>query len=254
MARPGHPDRVLREVGTEQARVVTRRQAWAVGLTDEAVEARLHAGRWRRLHPGVYATFSGPVPRDSQRWAALLYAGDGAMLSHHSAAELVGLIDGRTDEQRPQVHVTIPACRRVRRTAGVLVHRSRRAAAKVHPVRRPPQTRVEETVLDLAQDAATLDDAVGWIARACGKRLTTPVRLAEALADRRQVPWRRELGAAIDDVATGCHSLLELRYLRDVERRHGLPAGARQQPRNRSGGRWYDDVHYLVYFLLKNGS
>jgi very-short-patch-repair endonuclease len=106
---------------------------------------------------------------------------------------------------------------------------------------------VEETVLDLAQSAATLDDAIGWIARACGARLTTAARLAAALAARRQVRWRGELGAAIDDVAAGCHSLLELRYLRDVERRHGLPVGHRQRRRDRPGGRWYDDVGYEEY-------
>ena len=45
-------------------------------------------------------------------------------------------------------------------------------------------------------------------------------------------------------MADGCHSLLELRYLRDVERRHGLPRGSRQRARARRGGRWYDDVRY----------
>jgi len=52
------------------------------------------------------------------------------------------------------------------------------------------------------------------------------------------------LAAALDDAAAGCHSPLELRYFRDVERRHGLPRGVRQRARSRRGGRWYDDVSY----------
>jgi hypothetical protein len=235
--------RVLQALCDGQAGVVCRRQVLAAGFTDEAIGVRLQAGRWRRLYPGVYATFSGPVPSEARRWAALLHAGAGAMLSHQTAAELVGLSNGGSGE----IHVTIPASRRVGRIPGVVVHRSRRTAELVHPARRPPQTRVEETVLDLTQTAATLDDAIGWLARACGGRLTTPGRLAKALAVRRRVRWRSELLSAVEDVRAGCHSLLELRYLRNVERKHALPTATRQRARPRRGGRWYDDVRYQRY-------
>jgi very-short-patch-repair endonuclease len=169
------------------------------------------------------------------------------MLSHHSAAEALGLGDGGQKQNGSAVHVTVPATRRVTRVPGLVVHRSRRAHAIRHPARRPPQTRVEETVLDLTQVATTLDEAVEWIARACGRRLTTPARLAAALAARHGVRWRRELATTIQDVGAGCHSLLELRYLHKVERRHGLPSGVRQRARRRRGGTWYDDVGYQQY-------
>lgn len=45
------------------------------------------------IHPGVYATFTGQVGRQARMWAALLYAGEGARLSHETAAELTGLAD-----------------------------------------------------------------------------------------------------------------------------------------------------------------
>jgi hypothetical protein len=51
----------------------------------------------------------------------------------------------------------------------------------------------------------------------------------------------------LEDVRAGCHSMLEVAYLRDVERPHGLPRGSRQFVRRRQGGRWYDDVHYGLY-------
>lgn len=102
-------------------------------------------------------------------------------------------------------------------------------------------------MLDLSQCARSLDEALGHVARACGRRLTTADRLSAALAARPRMRWRRELRAALSDIDAGCHSLLELRYLCDVEREHRLPAAKRQVARLRDGGRWYDDVHYWSF-------
>jgi very-short-patch-repair endonuclease len=55
--------------------------------------------------------------------------------------------------------------------------------------------------------------------------------------------WRRDLRKALDDAAAGCHSVLEFRYRRSVERAHRLPVGIRQW--RRAG--WYDDVTYPEY-------
>jgi hypothetical protein len=167
------------------------------------------------------------------------------MLSHESAAEVIGLgLPGGV------VHVTVPNPRKVQAIPGIVVHRARRAARVKHPSRVPPQTRVEETVIDLTQTASDLDRAIGWITRACAQRLTTDGRLMAAIQARQRVRWRAELTEALVDVAAGCHSLLERRYLRDVEQAHGLPAGVRQHGRPRAGGRWYDDVCYEQYGTL----
>jgi hypothetical protein len=45
---------------------------------------------------------------------------------------------------------------------------------------------------------------------------------------RARVRWRADMLQALEDVADGVHSPLEYRYLRDVERAHGLPTGKRQ--------------------------
>lgn len=71
-------------------------------------------------------------------------------------------------------------------------------------------------------------------------------KLQAALAQRKKARWRAELRALLDEDA-GCQSLLELHYLRNVERRHALPTGVRQRARPRPGGRWYDDVRYQEY-------
>ncbi len=236
---------VFEELVRRQHGVLTRQQAYAAGLTKAQVEARVRGGRWQRLTGRVFATFTGPPPRAAVLWAALLRAGRGAVLSHETAAELQGLTDGPA----AAIHLIVPSGRRIAPAAGTVVHLRARAVAARHPTRLPPQTRVEETVLDLTQRAGTLDEALAWITRAIGRRLTTVQRIGQAMGRRAKLRWRGELRAALDDVASGCHSLLELRYLRDVERRHGLPAGERQAVRPRRGGRWYDDVHYRGYHV-----
>ena len=72
------------------------------------------------------------------------------------------------------------------------------------------------------------DDAVTWLTAAVRDRLTTPSRLVRALRGRARHPHRALLLGLLADVATGVESYLELLYLRDVERGHGLPLGDRQ--------------------------
>lgn len=66
------------------------------------------------------------------------------------------------------------------------------------------------------------------MSRAVGRRLTTASRLQAVLDGRPKVRWRAELGGMLIDIAAGAHSLLERRYVRDVERAHGLPTAHRQ--------------------------
>jgi hypothetical protein len=227
---------VVESIVAAQAGVLTRAQALAAGLSPAALDARVSAGRWQRVHRGVLATFSGPLPRTARLWAAVLSAGRGAVLSHETAAELYGLVEPRGSE----VHVSVPAGRRVVAPAGVVVHRSGHADRSRHPALQPPRTRVEETVLDLVHASPTVDRAIAWLSRAVGARLTTPARLRAAVERRYRLRWYRHVLAALDDITAGCHSVLEVRYLRLVERAHGLPRGARQFRR----GAWYDDVRY----------
>lgn len=225
----------------EQAGVVTRAQVLDCGLSDSSLRERVRGERWQRLHRGVYATFSGPVPRIGVLWAAVLCAGRTAMLSHESAAELVGL----SSQPSRLVYVTVPLGDSPAPIAGVVVRRLARAAERRHPSRLPPQTRIEDTVIDLTQTAATIEDAISWLARAVAGRFTTAERLLTCVSQRPKLTWRAHLVAALGDVAIGCHSLLELTYLRAVERAHGLPQSTRQVRRASDVG--YDDVRYADF-------
>jgi hypothetical protein len=210
------------------------------------MEALVHAGRWQRLHYAVFASFTGEPPRNAVLWAAVLRAGPRSILSHETAAELDGLLDKRSR----LLHVTIPEPQRVRPITGFAIHRSTRILEARDPWLLPPRTMIEETVLDLTQDAASFDDVVSLLARACQRRLTLPVLLQERVELRARMRWRAEILEALGDVAAGVHSPLEYRYRRDVERAHGLPAATRQAHARQGGRGIYRDVFYRQYGVV----
>jgi hypothetical protein len=53
----------LTDVLEKQRGVVSRDQAIAAGLSRHVIAGRIESGQWQRLHHGVFAAFSGPVPR-----------------------------------------------------------------------------------------------------------------------------------------------------------------------------------------------
>jgi hypothetical protein len=144
----------------------------------------------------------------------------------------------------------VPAGRQIAPVSGVVVHYSSLLAKTRHPALLPPRTRVEETVLDLATAADSLDTALSWLLRGCASRRTTPDRIAAAMAGRARVRWRTELGAALSLGAEGVHSLLEFRYVDRVARPHGLPVATRQCRVVRAGRRQYQDVTYQAYGVV----
>ncbi len=147
------------------------------------------------------------------------------------------------------MHVTVPAERRIQPVRGVALHRSRRAAQAMHPTAMPPRTRVEDTILDLVDAARGLDEAVGWVTRGLGRRLTTPDRLRAALTMRSRIRWRAVLTELLSPDLAGVLSVLEHRYVRDVERPHNLPAGDRQAAFRQDGRSGCRDAPYRVYRL-----
>ena len=238
----------LRELVRLQAGVVTRQQAIDSGLSVGAINSKVKFTRWRSIYRGVYATFTGPVSRQAQLWAAVLYAGKGAQLSHETAAELNGL----TDRRSPLIHITIPASRRVRRVKGIVIHRSGHIDAGARfPRGVIPRTLTEETIIDLVNEATTLDDVIGWVTVGFGKRLTGEGALRRTLSTRHKLRWRNRLDEIVAAAAGGAHSVLEFRYDRDVERAHRLPTAQRQVPFTKpDGSRGFRDRYYDRYGLV----
>lgn len=220
-----------------QLGVLTRAQCLGLGMTPDAIRWLLRSGRWQRVHHGVYARHVGPLDWPARVSAALLYCGDGAVASHRTAARLHGLLD-----QDPQdIEVLIPTSRRVTRPAQIepgnqIAHGSQvvtvatcaDVAKRTAPSRWPSRTTVEDTVLDMAA-RGDADHAIAWLSKACQRRRTTTARMAEALDRRTRHRWRELLVDALGDVAGGVESVLEYRYVRRVERPHGLPRARRQR-------------------------
>jgi hypothetical protein len=227
--------------------IITREQAKRLGFSDRQIEHRAQSGRWQRVYPRVYATFSGPVSRNARFWAAVLWAGKGAMLSHQTAAEVQGIIDSPIGNR---IHVTVPTRRRpaqLKPVQGITVHRSDQSQAQFLGPFTLPRTRIEDTVLDLVAVAPTFDQAYTWISRAVSRQLVTVNGLRGVLAGRRRIRWRDWLNDSFEESNGGIHSPLERRYVKDVELAHGLPKSQHQSRRQINGKTHYKDNWYPEY-------
>jgi hypothetical protein len=121
------PERRLAEWASAHYGVVSRPQLRAIGFDDAAIRRRIAAGRLHRLHRNVYAVGHTVLNRNARYLAAVLAAGDGAVLSHRSAAILWGI--HRSDAAR--IDVTIPRACGFRSTRAIAVHRPRLAPARM---------------------------------------------------------------------------------------------------------------------------
>jgi predicted transcriptional regulator of viral defense system len=146
MSETGKYGRLDTEVARQHG-VISLTQLLELGLSATAIHKRAASGRLHRVRRGVYA-LSPPslLPLNGRYLAAVLACGPGAVLSHRSAADLLGL--RKTD--RAGIDVTVPADVR-RRFDGVDAHQSRTlTAADITTVDAIPTTTVARTALDLA--------------------------------------------------------------------------------------------------------
>jgi predicted transcriptional regulator of viral defense system len=121
-----------------------------------AIKRRVAAGRLHVLHRGVYAVGHTAITQWGRWMAAVLASGEGAVLSHGSAAALWGIWGAGMAE----THVTVPrktgSRRSIRRHFGVL------AEDEVTVRDGIPVTSAARAVLDLAgvKGAATAESAL----------------------------------------------------------------------------------------------
>src|SRR5512133_4227240 len=77
----------VRAVAREQAGIVTRSQLLAGGVSSSAIGRALRVGKLHGVHRGVYATVAPELlTEEGYLVAALLACGEGALLSHGTAA------------------------------------------------------------------------------------------------------------------------------------------------------------------------
>lgn len=137
----------IARIAARQEGLVTTNQLERIGLSTSAIAKRVRAGRLHRVHRGVYAVGHGALSRAGTWLAAVLAAGEGAALSHESAAAHWNMWP-----RNGAVSTHVVAPRRVRSFDAVTVHSCRRLERR-EMCRRfgIPVTTVARTVLDLAE-------------------------------------------------------------------------------------------------------
>ena len=133
----------VRPIARQQSGVVTRAQLLTAGASQSAIDRALRSGRLHLLHRGVYSTQAPELAtEDALLIAALLAAGDGAALSHGTAAWRWHIIPAPP----ARIELAVPQ----RRTAppGLTLHESHLRPGDLIP--NFPTTSVPRTLLDLA--------------------------------------------------------------------------------------------------------
>jgi very-short-patch-repair endonuclease len=137
-------DERLEELVRRQYGRVTWAQLRALELPHSRISRWTRNGYLTRVLPKVYAVGHTAPSHEADLWAAVLYAGPGAMLSHASGAHHRGLII-----HPPRViHVSTPRPK-IRSIVGVIEVHARRELAR-SSVGGIPTTTTAQTVLDLA--------------------------------------------------------------------------------------------------------
>ena len=225
-----------------QAGLVTRAQCLAAGLSDEALGWRVESGRWQRVHPGVYLTTPGRDGWEVAAVGAFLRAVSTDLDDAALAGDAAGFVLGVVSRQPSTIEVVVPGHRRVQECEGLSVRRTARFDEVLDPVSYPWRTSAPVTVLDCAGHRSP-DGALAVVSRAVQRRLTSAGALAGELRARRRHPHGALLREVLADINEGAESAAEVRYVRDVERAHGLPVAVRQQPGRTGPHRFHDNVY-----------
>jgi hypothetical protein len=132
--------------------VLTRQDLLRLGFSEKGIKHRVASGRLHPIATGVYAVGRPDLPPKGRWMAAVLACGDGAVLSHRSAAELWGF--GHEWERR--IDVTIRRRSRLERT-GIKVRCRPSLAGQSLVVRFGiPVTHPVQTLIDIAAELQPL--------------------------------------------------------------------------------------------------
>jgi very-short-patch-repair endonuclease len=194
--------------------VIARWQLLALGITRRAIEHKLAKGELRVLYQGVYAVRRSPLTQEGRWIAAVLACGQGAALSHESAAALWQIWP-----LARVIHVSAPCDRR---RTGVVVHRRALGAAKVTRRYNIPVSGLVCTLVDIAA-GATPHELEGAVSEADRLGLIDHETLREELNQHRGSHGLPKLRTTLDR-RTYVMTDTELeRLFLPIARRAGLP-------------------------------
>jgi len=196
-------------VAGRQHGLMTSAQLIAVGLNDSAIAKRVDAGRLHSLYRGVYAVGHSRLSQEARWLAAVLAAGEGAVLSHLAAA-----VHWRIWRRKATgIDVTVPGQRRSR--GGFTVHRCRNLDPRDTTIHQGiPITTPARTLVDLA-GVLTAPQLANVIHEAAFRNRFDAARTEEAMGRAQGRPLS-VLHAALHAHASGSagtRSALEDRFL-----------------------------------------
>jgi very-short-patch-repair endonuclease len=243
MSRPiADAERLYRRIAAGQYGLINRNQLNRCGIDKHATYRRVKAGELERLLPGVFLVAGSATDPRQPLMAASLWAGDGALISHSSAAALRGW-DGFTYEP---VHIS--ASRQLRRYGNLITHeldlpRGAGNATRIGPI---PVVSVPTTLFQMAAvQHKRLEAALDHAVRRGQVQLEEMLSLVDdpAMCGRKGI---RVLTGLIDDRTMGrapTDSELEDLFLRIV-RKHRLPLPRGQWPIHLNGYQVHADFAY----------
>jgi very-short-patch-repair endonuclease len=115
-----NPDQVIAKIAAKQHGVISTGQLVSVGLSRAAIAKRTQACRLHNLHRGVYAVGHFRLDFEGRCMAAVLALGEGAAVSHVSAAAVWGMLKPHTGP----IHLTVPGNGGRKKRRGIAIHRS----------------------------------------------------------------------------------------------------------------------------------
>lgn len=196
--------------------MVTRPQLLALGIGARTIKRWVASGRLIPVHRGVYAVgHQAPVPF-AREMAATLACGEGALLSHRSAAGVWGLLHAAPGD----VDVTVRG-RSGRSRPGIRIHRP---TADVEGTRREgiPITTPARTIVDLAavESERVLERALN---EALVQRVTT-TREIDSLTRRSSCHGKSKLTRVLEATTNPQRTRSEAEQrTRELIERAGLP-------------------------------
>jgi very-short-patch-repair endonuclease len=222
-------ERELARIASAGHGVVTRALLLDAGVTPDEIKWRVRRGDLIRVHRGVYRVGHRAPSVEATYLAAVLAAGQSALLFGRAAAHLLWLVKGAA----PAPEVIAPTERRIE---GIRTRRERGLDARDAAVARGvPVTTVPRTLVDISS-VLSLDA----LARACheaGVRYgTTPKAVEAVLARRPNNPGTKKLRQVIHGDVKVTLSKLEAHFL-ELLRNENLPLPITNKP---AGGRRVD--------------
>jgi len=235
----------LEALAQEQGGVVSRAQAYGLGITRGQVRANLRARRWSRIGTQAIALHTGPLTEEGKLWSAVFEGGPRAHLDGASALVAEGLKNFTSD----RIRVSVPRGARVRRTKAVDVRQTRRWSESDLAPSGVPRTRPMVAAVRAALWAASDKQAALLLTMAVQQGLTTPELIGEQMLRIRRDRRRAFVHGVVLDLLGGVRSLAELEVARECRRR-GLPEPSRQVVRRGRNGNYYLDIMWKEWGVV----